>query len=607
MMKMKFIFPLSYVFERLKIKQKLLFTFLFVIIIPLTTLTLVIYKISSDITWTNMKTISEMGLEQASLGFKRKMENMSSAANSLVFNNQVQEILNQEPDGVHNYSQIQYKNKLVGMIKGLENNDQGIYKVRIFVPDKLFFSKENTSIFSMDTTEFNKDYADMIKRGDNSYWKMPYYNQYEFNTEKINVISSINVIRNYSTLRGSFGAIIGAVYVDSNVADLQKFLQNYTLELGDIFAVVNENGDLVVSSLKTLTKTDLKTIKDSSLVKYQDIKGKMSVFQGQPVLINSKPLGYSNWKIISVVPMNKITKSSIKLRNYSLLTLLALSFAAYGIAMYVSMHITQRITELLKKMKKVQQGDLNQKVVIGGTDEIAEIQINFNRMLDNMKELMEEQYSMGIEIKHAELRALQAQINPHFLYNTLELINWKASTHDVAEVDELIKLLAKFYKLSLSQGREVISISDEIEHVKTYLKIQNRRFMNGIKFTVEVEEEILKYSIPKLILQPIVENALLHGILEKPESCGEIILTGEIKEGNIHLFVKDDGIGISQEGIDKLMSNDMKNTTSGYGIRNVRERIRLFYGEKYGVEYQSQIGSGTVVHITFPATDLITT
>ena len=131
--------------------------------------------------------------------------------------------------------------------------------------------------------------------------------------------------------------------------------------------------------------------------------------------------------------------------------------------------------------------------------------------------------------------------------------------------------------------------------------------MNGIKFTVEAPEEILKYSIPKLILQPIIENALLHGILEKPESCGEIILTGEIKSGIIHIFVKDDGVGISQEGIDRLMSKDIKNPASGYGIRNVRDRIRLFYGERYGVEYQSQIGIGTVVHITFPATDLITT
>ena len=605
-MKKKFVFPLSYIFERLKIRQKLLFTFLFVIIVPLTSLTLVIYKISSDITWKNMQTISEMGLEQAASDFKRKMENMSSAANSLVYNNQVQEILTQESDGSHNYDQIQYKDKLVGIIKGLENNEQGIYKVRIFVPDQLFFSKENTSIFSMDNTEFKRDYADMIKREDNVSWKMPYDKQYEFNTQKVNVISSINLIRNYSTLMGRFGEIIGAVYVDSKVADLQKFLQNYTLELGDIYAVVNENGELVISSLKTLTETDLKTIKDISLVKYQDIKGKRSVFQGEPMLFNSKSLGYSNWKIISVVPMNKITKNSIKLRNYSLLTLLALSFVAYGIAIYVSMHLTYRITELLKKMKVAQQGDLNQKVAVEGTDEIAEIQINFNRMLDSMKELMEERYKMGIEIKHSELRALQAQINPHFLYNTLELINWKASTYDVSEVDELIKLLAKFYKLSLSQGRDVISISDEIEHVKTYLEIQNRRFMNGIKFKVEVEEEILKYSIPKLILQPIIENALLHGILEKPESCGEIVLSGEINKGNIHIFVKDDGIGISQEGIDRLMSKEIKKTASGYGIRNVRDRISLFYGEGYGVEYQSQIGLGTVVHITFPATDLFT-
>jgi len=388
-------------------------------------------------------------------------------------------------------------------------------------------------------------------------------------------------------------------------SDLQKFLQNYTLELGDTFAVVNGKGELVVSSLETLNESDIKTISDLSLAPYQDIKGKMSVFQGEPMLFNSKSLGYSNWKIISMVPMNNIMKNSIKLRNYSLLTLLALSLVAYGIAKYVSMHLTHRITELLKKMKKAQQGDLNQKVAVGGTDEIAEIQINFNRLLENLKELMEERYRMGIEIKHAELRALQAQINPHFLYNTLELINWKASSYEVGEVDELIKLLAKFYKLSLSQGRDVIYISDEIEHVKTYLEIQNKRFMNGIKFSVEVDEEILKYSIPKLILQPIIENALIHGILEKPESCGEIALTGEINSGIIHICVKDDGIGIRQEKIDSLMSKYIKNPTSGYGIRNVRDRIRLFYGEGYGVEYQSQIGLGTAVHITFPATDLI--
>jgi two-component system sensor histidine kinase YesM len=213
---------------------------------------------------------------------------------------------------------------------------------------------------------------------------------------------------------------------------------------------------------------------------------------------------------------------------------------------------------------------------------------------------------LGKEVKNAEMKALQAQINPHFLYNTLELINLMALRNNVPEISEIIQTLAKFYKLSLSQGKNVISIEDEISHIETYVKLQNFRFKNKINLVLNVDENLYNYSIMKLVLQPIIENSILHGILEKEKQTGVITVNVKLNDNSIHFSIEDDGIGMTAEQTAKLLEidkNELK-TKQGYGIKNVNHRIKLYYGNEYGLSYTSSPHQGTKVDIIILAQKL---
>jgi two-component system sensor histidine kinase YesM len=252
-------------------------------------------------------------------------------------------------------------------------------------------------------------------------------------------------------------------------------------------------------------------------------------------------------------------------------------------------------------MKKAEKGNFDIPILASNEDEVGQMTRSFNQMLAKMALLIDGQFKLGREIKNAEIKALQAQINPHFLYNTLDLINWMSMKYKAEEIRTLVESLSKFYKLSLNKGKDIVSIEDELNHVRSYVMIQNMRFSDSIHLKIAVGEELFQYSILKIILQPLVENAILHGILEKDEEEGEIIISGELKDGVITLKIRDDGIGMSEETLQDIPGAISPKDSHGYGIRNIDERIRLNYGSEYGLSYHSTPGVGTTVEIRIPA------
>jgi two-component system sensor histidine kinase YesM len=236
-----------------------------------------------------------------------------------------------------------------------------------------------------------------------------------------------------------------------------------------------------------------------------------------------------------------------------------------------------------------------------GSDEISMLIRSYNYMIRRIKDFSETQYRMGLDVKNAELKALQAQIDPHFLYNTLDLINWKALRNGIPEISDIVQKLTRFYKLSLSKGRDIITVRDELAHIETYVGLQNLRFKNGIKLVLNTEENIYGYSILKLILQPIVENAILHGILCKDSKTGTITITGRLEDSIIRFSIHDDGVGMDGDKAERLFSSANPKEEQGYGIINVNHRIKLFYGNEYGLTCKSSLGEGTAVYITIPA------
>ena len=234
-------------------------------------------------------------------------------------------------------------------------------------------------------------------------------------------------------------------------------------------------------------------------------------------------------------------------------------------------------------------------------DELGELINNYNYMISKMSKLVSDQYKYGKAVKNAELKALQSQINPHFLYNTLDMINWMSYKNMNSEISTAVKSLAKFYKLSLNKGNDLTYIGDELDHVSLYVKIQNMRYRNRISLEINISEEINNYLIPKITLQPIVENSISHGILAKGNVNGKITISGDILNDEIYLNVYDDGIGIEKEKLPLLLSSEEIETNgSGYGLKNINQRLTLLYGESYGLSFNSTYGYGTTVTIKLP-------
>lgn len=252
-------------------------------------------------------------------------------------------------------------------------------------------------------------------------------------------------------------------------------------------------------------------------------------------------------------------------------------------------------------MIEVSHGNLNSYYKTSTNDEISIIGKVFNTMLMDIKNLISEKDNAHELKRSAELKALQSQINPHFLYNTLDTIQWKALSHQAYDVVEMIQLLSKLFRLSLNNGNEFITIQEELEHVETYLKIQKIRYNQKINYTINcnLSKDKVCY-IPKLIIQPLVENSIYHGLKPK-KNKGHIALTVESIDNYIVIEVYDNGIGIPKDTLEELMVN-LKNSIKSdhYGLYNVNERLKLTFGEECEIIIKSEFNIETTIHIKIP-------
>jgi len=298
--------------------------------------------------------------------------------------------------------------------------------------------------------------------------------------------------------------------------------------------------------------------------------------------------GFVRWQILSII----------------------LILSAVGFSVVAAWSLSRSIYTPIKKLHDVTttitKNDLQALMTSDNVDEITELGMSFNIMIGKIKELLDSKIKEQENLKKAELRALQAQINPHFLYNTLDTIIWMAESKKTDQVVEIVSALSSFFRISLSKGMDWITIGEEVERIRSYLTIQKMRYQDILDFNIEVDKDVTENTILKLILQPLVENALYHGIKNKRQG-GMISVRAKRKgEDEILLEVEDDGIGFTPEKLAQLRadlnddSGDIK-LESGFGIGNVNNRIRLYYGKSYGVSIRSEYNSGTCVTLIIPA------
>lgn len=308
--------------------------------------------------------------------------------------------------------------------------------------------------------------------------------------------------------------------------------------------------------------------------------------------------------LITMLPVKSLLSEYYLHRNFTfLIGGILLAFCLF-LSTVLAKTTSGRIIRLTSHMKQVKNGELIflPSSIIQGKDEIGELISTYNYMIHAMKNLIEKEYLLGQETKNAELRILQAQINPHFLYNTLDMIQWFVEEGMLSQIEESVSSLATFYRLSLSNGKEFISLREEMEHVRSYIRLQRLRFPNTFLYEEKLDEGLLDYLLPKTTLQPLVENAITHGLQESKQIPGHLTIKIEKEEEkNVRISILDDGVGmLTSPRTTPNSGTSRKNNGHGFGISNVSSRLTLIYGPSYGVGFEKNIPQGTIAIVRIP-------
>ena len=288
--------------------------------------------------------------------------------------------------------------------------------------------------------------------------------------------------------------------------------------------------------------------------------------------------------------------------RYSIIAFVSILVSVIILSYYIPRSMTRPIRRLVEVTQQVAKGDLSVRSDVGTGAEMKVLSDSLNTMIDKINELLEQVTTEQVRLRKAEFELLQAQINPHFLYNTLDAIVWLAESGEQKKVVSMVGSLSEFFRTSLNQGKDVVSIKEELQHVRSYLEIQQVRYQDILSYEINVPEELYPYSIPKITIQPLVENALYHGIKNK-RGMGKIAITGYQKEDAFVIQIEDNGIGITKERLEQIRSGIVHRVTTQkeiYGLYNVNERIHLNFGEMYGIQVESIYGEKTMVSVILP-------
>lgn len=392
----------------------------------------------------------------------------------------------------------------------------------------------------------------------------------------------------------------GIFFIDLNYSSISGLCERVSLGDRGYLFILSEDGSYIYHPQQQLIYSGLKTEWNEKVLEQEN--GSFITDEGNNsklyTVCSSRETG---WKVVGVAYLDELMKDREGTKTLYGLTALLLSLLAIVLSMFISRAITKPIRELEGAMIQVQKGKFdNQAVTARGNNEISSLGNSFNIMTEKIQQLMDENIQEQREKRKNELRALQSQINPHFLYNTLDSIIWMAESGKNEEVVLMTSSLAKLFRQSISNEDEVVTIAQEIEYTRSYLTIQKMRYRDQLEFVIDVDEDILKCHIVKLVIQPLVENSIYHGI-KYIDGKGMISIMGGRSDGKIVLIISDNGAGMEQEAVEHILDQKAPNHKSNHvGVYNVHHRLQLYYGQESGLKYESVRGVGTTVFVSIP-------
>lgn len=425
-------------------------------------------------------------------------------------------------------------------------------------------------------------------------------NRHSFFDTDDEVISLSREVQSYEN-----GTFRGVILINLNMNKITEICNSFQEKQENFICIINDKGELVYEQQNGRERFAFDEKENRQELNTALGKTKESCFRlnyrGEKYLITRTDMKTTGWTLVSMVPYKSVMAETMAISGVMIL--------AVAITLIVTLLLLNRIlTGVVKPLKKLEKymvqvnpDNMDQRMEILTDDEIGHLSMKFNQMMDRIRNLKEQVIEEQEDKRKYELQALQAQINPHFLYNTLDSIIWMAETND-SNIVAMTEALAKLFRISLNKGNEEISLERELEHVKNYLIIQSMRYADKFTYEISAEPGVERCRTIKLILQPIVENCIYHGI-KKKRGTGKITIRAYRREQNLIIEVSDDGCGMPEEICRKILSDEIESENisgSGIGVKNVNERIQLRFGKKYGLSYSSEEGVGTTVTYVLP-------
>lgn len=440
-----------------------------------------------------------------------------------------------------------------------------------------------------------------------------YSNAYESIVSNLTIVNDYNVSFKNDINEGIYKEIVGHADLKSQDEEYktpEEMINEFQTNVADLMVNSNESSRVWLQRLSN----NLNSLKEKVLIIENNLN-KNGFYDNNMEALNSDIyiitdliqddvqyyIQYQTKEIETLT--QKLHQKVIFFIVFWSLIVLVVVIIAICISVKTVRKITKPLNELIDVTNKISEGDFESKVKINSDDEMMLLADSVNDMSDKLNLMVETIKQDEKIMRYTELRLLQEQINPHFLYNTLDTIVWLVESNDNEKAIEVVMALSQLFRLVLSKGQEIIPIKNEKEHIETYLSIQQVRYNDILDFSIDIDKDIYNYEIQKLTLQPLVENSLYHGIKYK-RAKGKIEVTGRKEEDNIILSIKDDGVGMDEDTLNRLrteIKRKCKETDAGFGLANVNERIRMHFGEEYGMTIDSKLNKGTVVTVIIPA------
>lgn len=585
-------------FKNANIRSKLLASHLILIAVPTIMVTLFFYYEIYGLVVNDTIRQEQALSKQTSMTMDTTLEQIGKISASVRSNRFLTKILqpvSSESDNFVNSKdeQATFYTTLKSQIDGELVTDIKIYTD--LVDDSLYDNPYTNNVFEP-LSDTQGSYWSGIFSGSSQY--ALYCPSFYLSTYEINQYGSLAYIERITTYDNGKLRPLAYIAVYFSKDTLESTLNQDISTTDSVYYILNERENLVAASDYALAGT--------YMMSYDTIVDTAATSTGfttknvvnQDVYAGCYNITGTDWYMVSILPAAPIVAKGNDIINTFIIFYIILLIVAFILAYCISHSLTRRLEDvsyqmrLVRKQKPVRMPD--PKI----HDEIGDLVDTYNYMTDEMNLLMDHQAQAAEDLRISELRALQAQINPHFLYNTMEMINWLSQTGKRNEVTAAIQALSRFYKLTLSKKDLLTTVAEEAEHAELYVRLQNMRFQDKIQFLVDIPDELLSEHMPKLTFQPVVENSIQHGILEKESKEGTIVLTGWHEGDDAVFLISDDGVGIAPERIQTILSGTGESKKgSNIGVYNTHRRLQILYGPDYGLSYSSTPGQGTEVMI----------